>query len=80
MEDHIQKNEMEDDKKKWKTTSNNTMKTTSKKNIFLIPKLRGKPSWGWLSSLRFYYLFFMGENKAKYGGLYGSLKYLEMFP
>ena len=34
------------------------MKTTSKKNhLFSIPlKFRGKPSWDWLSSLRFLYI------------------------
>ena len=34
------------------------MKTTSKKNLFLIPlKFRANLSWDWLSSLRFYDMF-----------------------
>ena len=36
------------------------MKTTSKKNLFLIPlKYRANLSWDWLSSLRFFIIIYL---------------------
>ena len=56
MEDDLKK-KMEDDLKNNKNGRRpQKMKTTSKKNQFLIPlKFRANLSWDWLSSLRFIY-------------------------